>query len=90
MHLRRIAALREVGVALAVRDRDRQSAAGHARRPRRHRPVAAKTANALLGRMRAKPTLDIRQISEQLFERLRIPAANRHPRRGRNTARTKG
>jgi hypothetical protein len=51
---------------------------------------AATTANALLGRMRAKPTHDIRQISEQLFERLRIPAANGHPRRGRNTARTKG
>ncbi|HEY2187471.1 MAG TPA: hypothetical protein VGH48_02795 [Caldimonas sp.] len=53
-------------------------------------PAAATTAKALLGRMRAKPTNDIRQISEQLFERLRTPAASGRPRRGRNTAGTKG
>ncbi|HEX4233257.1 MAG TPA: hypothetical protein VH041_03055 [Caldimonas sp.] len=53
-------------------------------------PVAATMAKALLGRMRARPTHDIRQISEQLFERLCTPAANGRPRRGRNTAGTKG
>ena len=45
VHLRRVAALREVGEALAVRDRDRQAAAGHVaeedRRRRQHLDQAA-------------------------------------------------
>ena len=52
-------------------------------------PVAATTAKALLGRMRASATQDIRQAADDLFARLRAPGSGA-PRRGRNTAGTKG
>ena len=53
-------------------------------------PVAATTAKALVGRMRARPALDIRKISEDLFARLRVPGSDGQPRRGHNTAGTNG
>jgi hypothetical protein len=53
-------------------------------------PVAATTAQALLGRMRASATQDIRQAAEDLFTRLRAPGSGEQPRRGRNTAGTNG
>jgi hypothetical protein len=51
-------------------------------------PAAATTTKAFLARMRASATQDIRQVSDELFARLRGPAAT--SRRGRNTAGTKG
>ena len=53
-------------------------------------PVAATTAKALLGRISVSHTQDIRQASEQLFERLRAPASKGRKRQGRNTAGTNG
>ena len=53
-------------------------------------PMAATAGKTLLGRMRAKPTQDIRRIADDLFSRLRVPSADDPSRRGRNTAGTKG
>jgi len=53
-------------------------------------PIAATTAKALVGRMRATPTQDIRKISEDLFARLRAPGSDGQPQHGRNTAGTSG
>jgi hypothetical protein len=51
-------------------------------------PVAATSAKALLGRLRAAKTQDVRQICDELYERLR--AARKKGERGRNTAGTNG
>jgi len=51
-------------------------------------PVAASAAKALLGRLSAQKSQDVRQICDELYDRLRTPKAKGE--RGRNTAGTNG
>jgi len=51
-------------------------------------PVAASAAKALLGRLSAQKSQDVRQICDELYDRLR--AARKKGERGRNTAGTNG
>jgi len=51
-------------------------------------PVAATAAKSLLGRLCAAKSQDVRQLCDELFERLRGPAPKGE--RGRNTAGTNG
>ena len=51
-------------------------------------PVAATAAKSLMGRLCAAKSQDVRQLCDELFERLRAPAPKGE--RGRNTAGTNG